>query len=137
VDGMGPPLVLPSHLTSASANTYRHVQSRRGVQPKAGAPCLTRTFELGHRPVSDPLSRHHHAIGQSPSSAPPGRCRSTLSLGAIRAPTQRKAPRFDVSCYVARILILLASGAKMENPNPQSVHYFLSKLQQRQKWAPR
>jgi hypothetical protein len=43
-----------------------------------------------HRPACDPSSRRNHAISQSPLNAPPGRCRSTLALGPIRAPTHRK-----------------------------------------------
>ncbi len=56
---------------------------------KQGRPCLTGAFELRHRPVSDPSSRYHHAIGQSPFSAPPGRCRSTLALGETEPPSRR------------------------------------------------
>jgi len=80
------PARLSNHTADSSKSRSPQIQSRRGLQPKAGSPCLTRAFELGHRPVSDPSSRRHHAIGQSPFSAPPGRCRSTLSLGTIGAP---------------------------------------------------
>jgi hypothetical protein len=52
-----------------------------GSSEKHERPCLTRAFDPGHRPVYDPSSRRHHAIGQSPLSALPGRCRSTLALG--------------------------------------------------------
>jgi len=79
-----------SSVVAACANQVWQIQLRRGLHRKAGSPCLTGAFELGHRPVSAPSSRRHHAIGRSPLNAPPGRCRSTLSLGPIRAPTHRK-----------------------------------------------
>jgi hypothetical protein len=79
-----------SSVVAACANQVWQIQLRRGLHRKAGSPCLTGAFELGHRPVSAPSSRRHHAIGQSPFSAPPGRCRSTLSLGPAEAPTHAK-----------------------------------------------
>jgi len=99
------------------------IQSRRGLHRKAGSPCLTRAFELGHRPVSDLSSRRHHAIGRSPFSAPPGRCRSTLSLGPSRRRSCESAWRQCFGAFVvcikpfasrkpARALSRCTAGAK-------------------------
>jgi hypothetical protein len=105
-------------VVAACANQVWQIQLRRGLHRKAGSPCLTGAFELGHRPVSAPSSRRHHAIGQSPFSAPPGRCRSTLSLGPTGAPTHRVIQRCDVSVNVARFMVLLVQGGTIEGKQP-------------------